>query len=128
MSWRILPAIAVAVVLTTTVAGQTAANNVPGSRAEDDRRAVTPNDLKPDECASISVTAKLSGSGTIDGANAAELITGSGAIDTIDGAAGNDCLVGGGGNDSLRGSQGTDVCIGGAGTDTFHPSCETQIQ
>ena len=128
MSWRIVPAAIVALVLTTTVAGQTAANNVPGSRAEDDRRAITPNDLKPTECASLNLTAKLSGSGTINGAATNELITGGAAGDTIDGGGGNDCLLGGGGVDNLRGSAGTDVCIGGAGNDTFHPSCETAIQ
>jgi Ca2+-binding RTX toxin-like protein len=126
--WRIVPAAVVAVVLTTTVTGQTAANNVPGTRAEHDQRAITPNDLKPDACAAISVTAKLTGSGTITGTAASELITGSGGADTIDGGGGNDCIVGGGGVDNLRGSGGTDVCIGGAGNDSIHPSCETAIQ
>jgi Ca2+-binding RTX toxin-like protein len=128
LSWRWLPATALLCIVTTTTAGQTAANNVPGTRAEHDTRAITPDDLKPDACADISLTAKRSGQGAIDGTNADELITGSGADDDIDGRQGDDCIVGGAGNDSLRGSQGTDVCIGGAGTDSMHPSCEVQIQ
>ena len=129
MRWRWLPIVALAFALSTTVAGQTAANNVATTRAEDDERAATPNDLKPTpECAGITVTAKLSGSGAINGAATAELITGGAAVDTIDGGGGNDCILGGGGNDNVRGSGGTDVCIGGPGTDTFHPSCETSIQ
>ena len=125
--WRWVPAMALAVVLTTTMAGQTAANNVGDTRAEDDQRPITPNDLKPTQCAALALTAKRTGSGTITGNASAELITGSGAVDTIDGAGGNDCILGGGGNDALRGGAGTDVCIGGAGTDTFN-GCETQSQ
>ena len=129
MRWRWLPMVALAFALTTTVAGQTAANNVSTTRAEDDQRAATPNDLKPTpDCASITLNAKLSGTGTINGAATNELITGSGVADTIDGGNGNDCILGGGGNDNLRGSGGTDICIGGGGTDTFHPSCETATQ
>jgi Ca2+-binding RTX toxin-like protein len=127
MTWRwVVPALVV-VVLTTVTAGQTAANNVGTTRAEDDARPITPNNLKPDACAAISVTVKLSGSGTITGTASNELLTGSAGVDTMNGGGGSDCLVGGGGNDSLGGGNGTDVCIGGAGTDTF-TSCETQIQ
>jgi Ca2+-binding RTX toxin-like protein len=128
VTWRIIPAALVAIVLTTTVTGQTAANNVPGTRAEHDQRAITPNDLKPDACAGISLTAKLSGSGTFNGGNPSELLTGSGIRDTVDGGNGDDCIIGGAGDDSLRGSGGVDVCIGGAGNDSMHPSCETAIQ
>ena len=129
MRWRWLPIVGLAFVLTTTVTGQTAANNVSTTRAEDDQRAATPNDLKPDPpCGAITVTAKITGSGTITGTNAAELITGGPGVDNIDGGGGDDCIVGGGGNDSVRGGAGTDVCIGGIGTDSMHPSCETAIQ
>jgi Ca2+-binding RTX toxin-like protein len=127
-SWRwLVPALGV-LVLTTLTAGQTAANNVAVTRAEDVASAITPNALKPDACAAISLTAKLSGSGQINGTAAAELVTGSAVADNMDGEGGNDCIIGGAGVDNMRGSGGTDVCIGGAGTDTFHPSCETAIQ
>ena len=116
-----------ALAVTITPMAQTAANTVGGTKAGDDSRAAAPNDLKPTECAALSLTAKLSGSGTITGTSANELITGSAIIDSISGGAGNDCLLGGAGNDVLNGGSGTDVCIGGAGTDTFS-NCETQIQ
>lgn len=122
------PLVAIAIVLTFAATAQTAANTVPGTKVEDDIRSVAPNDLKPIECVAISLTAKLSGAGTINGTSAAELITGSAGVDTISGSGGNDCLVGGNGNDSLNGGAGTDVCIGGAGTDTFNNSCETKLQ
>ena len=62
-------------------------------------------------------------------AAAAELITGSAAVDSIKGGGGsNDCILAGDGNDDIDGGSGSgDVCIGGAGTDTFK-NCETQIQ
>ena len=126
MKWRWVPIVGLAFALTTTVAGQTAANNVSTTHAEDDQRAATPDDLKPTpECAGITVTAKISGTA---GSTASDLLTGGGAGESLDGEGGNDCILGGGGNDNVRGSGGTDVCIGGPGTDTFHPSCETQIQ
>lgn len=122
------PFLVIAIVLAVTTTGQTSANTVVGTRAGDDSRSVTPDDLKPDDCATISLSATLSGSGTINGGSAAELITGGTAIDTIAGGGGNDCLLGGDGNDSLGGGSGTDVCIGGPGNDTFQNNCETKIQ
>ena len=106
----------------------TATNVVPTTYASQTASAIGANDLKPSECSSITVTAKVTGSGTISGTNAAELITGGAAVDTISGSGGSDCILGGGGDDSLNGGAGTDVCIGGPGTDTFNNNCETRIQ
>lgn len=122
------PLLVIAIVLAVTTTGQTSANTVVGTRAGDDSRSVTPDDLKPNECAAISLSANLSGSGTINGGAAAELITGGTAIDTINGGGGNDCLLAGDGKDNLSGGLGTDVCIGGPGTDSFNNDCETKIQ
>ena len=105
-----------------------AANNVAGTRAGDDQRPAQADDMKPDDCAGLTLNSTLSGAGQINGGNASELITGSGGADNIDGGRGDDCILGGETNDNIRGSQGVDVCIGGGGTDTFHPSCETTIQ
>ena len=128
-SRRLAAAVAALLLLVLSIPlGNTAANGVPTTKAGDDSRSITPNDLKPIECAAISLTATLSGSGNIDGANTDELITGSATGDTFKGGQGDDCILGGDGNDSLNGGPGTDVCIGGAGTDSFHPSCETAIQ
>ena len=105
-----------------------ATNTVPGSNAERDVSAITLDAKKPKpDCNAIAVTALVTGSGTINGTNAAELVLGSAGVDTMDGKAGTDCLVGGAGNDAITGGAGTDVCIGGPGTDTF-ATCETQIQ
>lgn len=116
-----------ALAVTITPMAQTAANTVGATKAEDDTRAITPNDLKPSQCAALTLTAKRSGSGTITGTAAAELITGGSGVDNINGAGGTDCILGGAGNDAINGGAGVDVCIGGAGTDTFS-NCETQIQ
>jgi Ca2+-binding RTX toxin-like protein len=109
--------------------GFTQANSVPATKAADRSQAATANTIKPTpECAAITLTTKLQGSGNFNGTAAAELITGSAGVDTINGLGGDDCILGGGGNDSLTGGAGTDVCIGGPGTDTFAANCETQIQ
>jgi Ca2+-binding RTX toxin-like protein len=122
------PLVAIAIILTVAATAQTSANSVGVTKADDDTRSITPDDLKPTQCAAIALTNKRSGSGTITGDATAELITGGASVDTIAGSGGNDCLLGGASNDSLNGGTGTDVCIGGAGTDTFNSSCETQIQ
>ncbi len=124
---RWAPVVLAVLVLVAAPTAQTAANTVAGSKAKDDSRTAGANDIKPTECAALTLTAKVAGSGTITGTSANELLTGSGNVDTISGGSGNDCLLGGAGNDTLNGGQGTDVCIGGAGTDTFS-NCETQIQ
>jgi Ca2+-binding RTX toxin-like protein len=123
----------------------TANNPVPITYASDTTSGITPNNLKPSECNGISLTAKLSGSVTINGGAAAELITASNLADSVSGNNGNDCILGGDGIDTLRGNNnndvilggagvdslqggsGTDVCYGGPDVDTFN-SCETQIQ
>ena len=123
-----LAAVAImALVLTNLIAVLTAANSVSPTKAEDDNRPITANNLKPPECAAITLTSKVSGSGTITGTNSSELITGSGIADTIRGRGGSDCILGGAGSDSFDGGGGTDVCIGGPDTDTF-TACETVIQ
>lgn len=124
---RFAPLVVLVVLITATSSAQTEANTVAPTKAENDTRAIGANDLKPVECASITVTAKISGSGTITGTAASELITGSAGADNISGGQGNDCILGGAGNDTLNGGPGTDVCIGGGGTDTFS-GCETQLQ
>lgn len=125
---RVWPLGLLMLLLAIATTGQTGANSVAGTKAVDDSRAITPNDMKPTQCAAITLTAKLSGTGIIAGTAAAELITGSAIADTITGAGGSDCILGGDGNDSLNGGTGTDVCIGGAGSDTFNSNCETRIQ
>jgi Ca2+-binding RTX toxin-like protein len=130
---------------TALMSALAASNTVPGSRASDSQDPITPNDLKPPECAGLNLTAKIVGSGTLTGTNAAELIIGGpgadtisgggrgdcilggGGADNINGNAGNDVVLGGAGNDTINGALGSDVCYGEAGTDTFS-NCETQLQ
>jgi Ca2+-binding RTX toxin-like protein len=101
----------------------TATSSVPGTRAGHNLISIGANDLKPSNCAGITLTAVANGNGTA----ASELVLGSSAGDTMDGAGGDDCILGGGGIDSITGNSGTDVCIGGPGVDLFF-TCETQIQ
>jgi len=122
----------IALILASVITAVAAANTVPSSRLTDQSSPITPNDLKPPECAALDLTAILvcpAAGGNCNGSNASELILGSPNADNIQGGKGNDCILGGGGNDSLRGDQNTDVCIGGPGNDTFpNPGCETEIQ
>lgn len=105
----------------------TAANSVPPSHAGNQVDGIEANDLKPDDCAALNLTAVIGGSALIGGTAASELMLGSELPDTIDGGGGDDCIVGGPGGDNLTGGGGTDICIGGDGLDTFL-GCETAIQ
>lgn len=110
----------------------TATSSVPATRADHNLLSIGPNDLKPADCAGITVTTLLTGTGTFSGTGASELVLGGSGVDTIIAGGGDDCILGGGGNDSIQGQSGTDVCIGGPGTDTFGilglGGCETEIQ
>ena len=111
-----------------TLIGLTASNIVPASRAGDDSRQATADDVKPTDCAAISLVNTVTGAGTFSATGQADLVTGSPGVDSIRGLQRDDCILGGGGNDFLRGDAGLDVCIGGPGTDTFDNTCEVQIQ
>src|SRR3712207_1828294 len=100
-----------------------AANTVPTTRLDELSQTINANALKPAQCATLNLTAIVSGNGNLTGTNASELILGGAAGQTIRGGGGDDCIVGGDGNDTIRGEQGTDVCIGGPGTDSFF-TCE----
>lgn len=104
----------------------TAANTVPTTRAGQESVTVTANQLKPDACNSLYLTAVIRGSGSITGTSASELILGGSGRDTINGGGGDDCILGGGGNDSLNGKGGSDVCIGGPGNNSFN-SCAVKL-
>ena len=136
MTVRLVPRLVffalIGLVLIGVVSAIAATNTVPPSRLTDQSRPITPNDLKPAECAALDLTAILvcpAAGGNCNGTDASDLILGSPNNDNIwGGLPGNDCILGGGGDDFLRGGPGTDVCIGGPGSDTFDNSCETQIQ
>jgi Ca2+-binding RTX toxin-like protein len=113
-----------------------AANTVPTSRLDDDQVSIGLNDLKPAQCASITVTNLITTPGFLGiylGTNQNDLIIGNSGGNTFMGAGGNDCMMGGGGNDTFYGGSifgdngAADVCIGGPGTDSFS-GCETAIQ
>jgi Ca2+-binding RTX toxin-like protein len=120
--------VVIATLAAATMLGLTAANTVPGSKAANRSSAVGAEQLKPNACNAITLTAVVTGSVTVNGGAASDLILGTSLIDSMTGGNANACSVAGGGNDSLTGGAGTDVCIGGAGTDTFVSGCETQIQ
>jgi hypothetical protein len=67
---------------------------------------ITPNDLKPSECAGLDLNNLVSGSGSFEGTAANDLIAGSATTDGIDSLEGDDCVVGGDGDDLLDGGQG----------------------
>jgi len=105
-----------------------AATNVVGSTSADDVAiAITPNDLKPPECAALVLTTLVAGSGTFTGHGGNTLILGSSGVDTIKGQGGNDCIIGGGGDDNLQGQAGIDVLIGGPGADTLNGGNGTDV-
>lgn len=105
----------------------TAGTTVPETRSGQQTSTVSIDELKPSDCSGVAVTAIVSGSGSVSGTSAAELILAGSSVDTVSASGGDDCVVGGGGNDVIGGGAGIDVCIGGPGLDTF-TGCETQIQ
>jgi Ca2+-binding RTX toxin-like protein len=122
---RVLTVAAAFLVVTTVAFAFTAGNTVPATKAGRQQFTINANALKPAACASINLTAIVTG---VNGTAANELVLGTAAADTINGRGGDDCILGGGGADALTGGAGTnDICIGGPGTDTF-ATCETQIQ
>ena len=113
----------VALAVMNLVTAVSAANVVPDSKAGQQTEVVGAEALKPDDCASLTLSAvAVGGPGTV----APELVLGSGAGDTLVGGDGDDCILGGAGNDGIDAGAGTDVCIGGAGTDTY-AGCESVV-
>lgn len=116
------------VIVAGVVTAWTAANVIAPSGAGRHAEPVGANEVKPADCVSLTLTTKVSGSGTFAGTSGSDLIIGSSGVDEIDGLEGEDCILGGGGDDAITGGPGSDVCIGGPGNDTFDASCETTIQ
>lgn len=105
-----------------------AANVVAESRAGQHEATAAVNDVKPADCASLTLSSLYAGAGTLTGGATSDLILGGATDQTISGGDGDDCILGGGGNDQINGGAGTDVCIGGPGTDSFGADCETQVE
>jgi Ca2+-binding RTX toxin-like protein len=116
-----------ALIVSSIISAFAAGISIPASNIEKQSITVTAEDIKPAACAGLSLTDTISGSGTLTGTPANELIIGSALADTIDGAGGNDCILGGSGDDTITGNDGIDVCLGGPGTDGF-VTCETEAQ
>jgi len=86
----------IVLILSEALAAIAAANMVPVSGLGYQTRAVTPNDLKPPECAGISITNIVVGSGVINGVGGNDLILGSSIADMVNARNGSDCVLGGG--------------------------------
>jgi Ca2+-binding RTX toxin-like protein len=114
-------------VIMTSGSAVAAANSVPVTRITDIRRTITPNDLKPPECASITITRLVDKDGNVKGSTGNDLILGGPGTDTISGGNGADCILGGGGNDGINGNQGNDVILGGPGNDSINGGNGTDI-
>lgn len=119
---------AISLLMISVLSAYAAGLNIPASNVGSESFAVTAEDIKPAACDGLFLTNIVSGSGTLSGTTANDLIIGSAGADTIDGLGGDDCIIGGNGDDTLVGSDGVDVCIGGPGSDTLDATCETAIQ
>ena len=94
-----------------------AANTVPVSGKLDTRITLTGQQLKPQDCNGLTLTAYvLTPGGSFNNGGASALILGDPGFDNIRGGGGNDCIVGGSGGDTLRGGSGGDACFGNATT------------
>jgi hypothetical protein len=92
----------------------TASNTVSASNAGLSTVAITPNTLKPTECAGVNLTALVTGSGgNVQGNVGGTLIIGSSTSETLKSSIGNNCVIGGAGSDTVdvRITGGTEICI-----------------
>ena len=119
---RLSVLVGLGILIAGSMAAYAAANTVPDTRLDLDTISITANDLKPSECASLNLTNIVSGSGTLNGTNANDLILASAGADTLGGGAAADCLVAGSGNDVLNGGAGADVLLAGDGDDDLSGS------
>ena len=122
MRRRSAVAVAIGLLLLIGVAS-TATNVIEASRAGQQNRPITANDLKPPECAARHLQEiRVAGGG--GGAGHPGLRRGGSGDDRLIGGGGRDCILGGAGDDSINAGGGDDICIGGPGIDTFK-NCET---
>ena len=122
MRRRTAALVAVALLLVVGVASP-ATNVIEQSRAGQQNRPITANELKPPECAALDLQ-EIRVVGRQGGAGHAGLVLGTDGDDTLLGGGGPDCILGGAGNDKINAGGGGDICIGGPGVDTFK-NCET---
>jgi Ca2+-binding RTX toxin-like protein len=116
---KVLVVGALALIVVSVASAFAAGLSVPASNVGQQSVSVTAEDIKPAACATLYLTNIVSGSGTLTGTSANDLIIGSSGADTIDGLGGNDCILSGSGEDFIDGGDGTDVCFASLGTDTF---------
>ncbi len=95
-----------------------AVNGVPSIRMDEVSENVNPNDLKPSECNSISLSTIVNIANGDSPTAGNDLILGTGSQDAINGLGGDDCILGGDKNDNLFGGEGDDVIIGGPNKDS----------
>ena len=131
---QLVARLAVAVLLLavggSAVSAAAISTSTSGSSAGVYNQLITADDLKPPECAGITLTDVLGGGGVIIGIGVRnELITGSAGVDDLRGMLGDDCILGGAGDDSIDGGKppGSDVCIGGGDAGDTFTGCETVI-
>jgi hypothetical protein len=107
------------ITVVATVTASAAANVVPPTKAGSMSAPQTVAQLRPPQCAGLTLTNLVIGSGRLNGTGANDLILASSGRDDINGRGGSDCIVAGGGNDALSGGGGGDVLMGGPGNDTL---------
>jgi Ca2+-binding RTX toxin-like protein len=94
----------------------TAANYIAPSGLSSLFFPILADSLKPDECASITLTNLVIGG---DGSNANDLLLGTAGDDLLRGRGGDDCIVGGAGDDILNGGPDNDILLGGPDSDSL---------
>ncbi len=108
------------ILLITGVVGAIAgANTVPVTHADDETFAIDQSQLYPPQCAGMTFSNVITGSGSISGGPGNDLIYGSDGDDDIRGGNGDDCIIAGAGNDNINGQNGDDVIDGGSGYDVI---------
>ena len=85
--------------LASLMSAFTASTAVPRTGADTTRRTIALNDLKPLACATLDLTALVTGSGAF-AVGSSTLVLASGGADTIDILGSGNCVLAGGGSDT----------------------------
>jgi hypothetical protein len=110
-TFLLLGALCALIASASVLTGLTGANTVPPTAAGVSQRVVTPNDLKPAQCAGLNVATLVTGSGVISGGPGNSLILGSAADDTIYAGPGDTCIDAGAGHNICYTSPGVNVYL-----------------
>ena len=108
------------ILVASIVSAIAASNTVTSSNLSDTSRGIGANDLKPSQCATLTLDTIYAcpAHGPCNGPTGNVLLLGPSGNKKINGNSGDDCIIAGSGSQTINGGGGTNICIGNSG-DTY---------